>query len=486
MDTHTHTPTAAQTHPRTHTKPPHRHFQISPLPLQRRLVLFLKFVQRWDPADPSTWSVASGGPGDLSLPVPGPGGVPARALFSHFGLSPSTAYLVGHALALEPDSRHLDRPARETVLRCRLYRDSLLRFPGLGSPFLYPSYGLGELPQAFARLSAVHGGVYILRQGKLRVLFEGGGQEALESDPLFRPLEEGNVDEGTTSPTAPAADIDGAAVSMACAVIDNGARASKGDGEGEPSSVEPSPTPPAAPAAPRPRRLTTRDPAGPRRACGVRVDVDGAERDVRVKLVVGDPSYFAAANAETADCAAAGASSDDCLPAGSREPGCGCTRPAGRVARAVALLAQPAPCLSAPSKGAPVPDSAQIILPARALGRSSDVYVTVLGHSLGVCPKGHWVATAQCAAETARPELELAPALALLGPALEVFHWTEEARVPVEDGRRDRCFVSASYDPTSHFESTVDDVLGLYQRVTGRTLDLEKDIVPQLDVTDKS
>lgn len=30
------------------------------------------------------------------------------------------------------------------------------------SPYLYPLYGLGELPQAFSRLSAVYGGTYML------------------------------------------------------------------------------------------------------------------------------------------------------------------------------------------------------------------------------------------------------------------------------------------------------------------------------------
>ena len=31
------------------------------------------------------------------------------------------------------------------------------RYEGVRSPYIYPMYGLGELPQAFARLAAVHG-----------------------------------------------------------------------------------------------------------------------------------------------------------------------------------------------------------------------------------------------------------------------------------------------------------------------------------------
>merc|ERR1712228_72665 len=32
------------------------------------------------------------------------------------------------------------------------------------SPFIYPVYGLGGLPESFSRLSAVHGGVYMLNK----------------------------------------------------------------------------------------------------------------------------------------------------------------------------------------------------------------------------------------------------------------------------------------------------------------------------------
>jgi Rab GDP dissociation inhibitor len=32
---------------------------------------------------------------------------------------------------------------------------------------------------------------------------------------------------------------------------------------------------------------------------------------------------------------------------------------------------------------------------------------------------------------------------------------------------RDGCFISKGYDPTTHFETTVDDVLDMYKRITG-------------------
>jgi len=51
------------------------------------------------------------------------------------------------------------------VQRMQLYLDSKTRFSGMTSPYLYPLYGLGELPQSFARLAAVHGGTYMLNRG---------------------------------------------------------------------------------------------------------------------------------------------------------------------------------------------------------------------------------------------------------------------------------------------------------------------------------
>lgn len=44
------------------------------------------------------------------------------------------------------------------------YQASVMRF-GTKTPFLYPNFGTGELSQAFCRLSAVHGGTYVLRRG---------------------------------------------------------------------------------------------------------------------------------------------------------------------------------------------------------------------------------------------------------------------------------------------------------------------------------
>lgn len=65
------------------------------------------------------------------------------------------------SLSVRPDPpRYIAKPARATVDRIVLYTQSMARYGK--SPYIYPLYGLGELPQAFARLSAIYGGTYML------------------------------------------------------------------------------------------------------------------------------------------------------------------------------------------------------------------------------------------------------------------------------------------------------------------------------------
>jgi len=71
-------------------------------------------------------------------------------------------------------SRAAQGSALDLVERCQLYAESLMRYEK--SPYLYPLYGLGELPQAFARLAAVYGGTYMLHKPIERVVYDAGGR----------------------------------------------------------------------------------------------------------------------------------------------------------------------------------------------------------------------------------------------------------------------------------------------------------------------
>lgn len=92
--------------------------------------------------------------------------------------------------------------------------------------------------------------------------------------------------------------------------------------------------------------------------------------------------------------------------------------------------------------------------------------------SHNIAAQGKFVAFVSTTVETADPESELRAGLALLGPTLEKFVIVSEVHEPLADGQADKCFISKGYDATSHFETTVDDVLQLYTRITGDVLDL--------------
>ncbi|WP_411023640.1 hypothetical protein, partial [Salmonella sp. s51228] len=78
----------------------------------------------------------------------------------------------GHAMSLFCDDSYLQRSCFETITKINLYINSIERF-GV-SPYLYPLYGLGELPQGFARLCAVHGGTYMLDKPIDEIITENG------------------------------------------------------------------------------------------------------------------------------------------------------------------------------------------------------------------------------------------------------------------------------------------------------------------------
>jgi len=300
---------------------------------KRRARNFFIYVQDYDEKDPRTFKGR-----DLTR-------MSMRQLFAEFSLGDDTIDFIGHALALYKEDSYLDQAALPTVKKIQLYNNSLYRFAGTKTPFIYPLYGLGELPQSFARLSAVYGGVYMLAKPDCEVVFNESGE-----------------------------------------------------------------------------------------ACGVKSEGETA----KAKFVVGDPSYFP-----------------------------GKTKVIGKVARAVCIMDHPIP-------GTVDAHSVQIVIPQKQVGRRSDIYVFCSSFAHNVCAKGKYIAFVSTTVETSVPSQELQPGLQLLGPIEHMFISVSDYCVPLADGAQDKCFISTGYDATSHFESTVDDVLRMYKRITGKELDLDK------------
>ncbi|CAG9563332.1 unnamed protein product [Danaus chrysippus] len=77
---------------------------------------------------------------------------------THKGLTPNLIHYVLYAIAGGSDAM----PCLEGVRECKKFLMSLGRYGN--TPFLWPMYGSGELPQGFCRLCAVFGGVYCLNR----------------------------------------------------------------------------------------------------------------------------------------------------------------------------------------------------------------------------------------------------------------------------------------------------------------------------------
>ncbi|ORX75040.1 rab GDP-dissociation inhibitor [Linderina pennispora] len=97
-----------------------------------------------------------------------------ETVYKHFGLDSGTQDFIGHAMALYLNDDYMTKPARLTCDRIVLYTNSVARYGK--SPYIYPGYGLGELPQGFARLSAIYGGTYMLAQPVDEVVRDDAGK----------------------------------------------------------------------------------------------------------------------------------------------------------------------------------------------------------------------------------------------------------------------------------------------------------------------
>ncbi|KAI1306865.1 rab GDP-dissociation inhibitor [Xylaria venustula] len=310
---------------------------------KRRMKSFIEWVGTFDIKDPATHKGL-----DINKST-------MKEVYDKFGLEAGTRDFIGHAMALYLDDSYIDTPgqAPEAIDRIRLYGNSVARYGK--SPYIYPLYGLGELPQGFARLSAIYGGTYMLNTAVDEVLYDGNKAVGIKATM-------GNADS--------------------------------------------------------PEKL---------------------HFETKTDLILGDPSYFPSK-----------------------------VKVVGHVLKAICILKHPL-------AGTNDSDSCQLIIPQSQVGRKNDIYIACVSSAHNVCPKGYYIAIVSTIAETtSNHHLELQPGLDRLGKIEEQFMGAPiPLYEPIDNGKADNIFISKSYDATSHFETTTDDVKDIYHRATGEELKVE-------------
>lgn len=131
---------------------------------KRRYKNFLQFCLDVKPDDPKTW-------GKLDLKK-----MTMKSVYEYWKCDPNTQAFTGHAIALYPNDKYLSDPnlTLDCIQRIQMYAWSLARFDK--SPYIYPLWGLGGLPEGFSRLCAVHGGVYMLRREIEKINYGNDGK----------------------------------------------------------------------------------------------------------------------------------------------------------------------------------------------------------------------------------------------------------------------------------------------------------------------
>ncbi|CAH8479222.1 unnamed protein product [Schistosoma turkestanicum] len=146
---------------------------------KRRFRKFLVWVMNIDLDNPCTWNCVYSSPLDIKKDS-------ISHAFNSFNIDKDTQNFIGHAICLFQDDSYKESvPAIEVISRMQLYSQSVCRFGK--SPYLYPLYGLGELAQAFSRLSAVYGGTYMLDRPIDEIVTEKGKVVGVKSgNELFK------------------------------------------------------------------------------------------------------------------------------------------------------------------------------------------------------------------------------------------------------------------------------------------------------------
>ena len=117
-------------------------------------------------------------------------------------------------------------------------------------------------------------------------------------------------------------------------------------------------------------------------------------------------------------------------------------------------------------------DSCQIIIPQKQVNRKNDIFIAVLNSTHSVCKKGFYLAIISTNVETDNPEKEIEPAMQIVGDYLEKFDKISDIYEPKDKSFKDNVYITSSFDPQSHFENDTDNVIEIYEKITGAKLDL--------------
>lgn len=96
----------------------------------------------------------------------------------------------------------------------------------------------------------------------------------------------------------------------------------------------------------------------------------------------------------------------------------------------------------------------------------------MVSHAHAVCAKDLYIAIVSATVETENPQAEIKPALELLGGVREMFVSVSELHEPTNNAAKENLHITRSYDATSHFETSDQEVLAIYERIVGEKLNL--------------
>jgi Rab GDP dissociation inhibitor len=96
----------------------------------------------------------------------------------------------------------------------------------------------------------------------------------------------------------------------------------------------------------------------------------------------------------------------------------------------------------------------------------------MVSNAHAVCAKNLYIAIVSATVETENPQQEIEPAIAMLGAIRERFDAVSEMYAPTNDPMAENLHITRSYDATSHFETSDEEVLAIYERIVGEKFDL--------------